>query len=758
MKGFIKLSCIIFLLAISLAGNAQSLSSDRPKRISITLDVSGSMEGSKYEMANYAAQTLSVFSNPNDIVRVYYLGISHEISGETGYRQLQIPFNRHHGQNTYFEISDLDRFLKDFKPDPAYQDWLFIIGDGVWDYEKARSKYEDTVRRLSDLLVTGQLQVCYLQTGDDLGVNTAFTSFLQGLGSPHVDIRKSDKTAATVLDNCVYFANKILGFSNTGIQWYQEGDSCAFFLSEFPLERCLVVYQSERTEKDEVGLTAVSCADRNIRYRIKGNPSTRPLVSPGKPVLNCAVWELSCPQTIPANEKVKVIFNQAIDAQRLTLYPYVDVYLRMSPYGSGPDMLAETAPGLFRICDKEGSVRVRISVTDRDGNKFPPPVLQRMDVKLHVDGQVVSAPYSPSDTSFLAIVGMPLDTLSYFSTIECPGYFSRISSLQTVLKEAGVCPPDPVSLITLPIQRFDPIGFDALRRGIGFSGTIDDTLFNHVAQMGVFDEQSVVDESKYRYSGPVSFTCDANGLLSFRQTPDSDWCECAFPDSLVYRVILRSSHGIYYDGKLYEGFVVPVSVLVDKREWWNRCDRFVLTAIGILLFLIYLALLLRKKRFRKSASIVPTYYDFYGRKVDQGGCLLRKRGLAAWLNRWFVPGRERTSFFCSSPNVAGLTFIAADVDTVVNIVKSSINPDTMRIKGYRPDRDAGGEKYVKISNNDRINIVDASGEDDGYLTFIQGETKDGTGYRVFIILLMLAGIVAEVLIGLSLIKSMGMII
>ena len=68
MKLIIKTLVVFVLLVGSFASHAQS-AAQKPKRIYITLDVSGSMEGNKYLMANYAAQSIAVFSNAED--RVY---------------------------------------------------------------------------------------------------------------------------------------------------------------------------------------------------------------------------------------------------------------------------------------------------------------------------------------------------------------------------------------------------------------------------------------------------------------------------------------------------------------------------------------------------------------------------------------------------------------------------------------------------------------------------------------------------------------
>ena len=71
----IYLKLLLFLLLCPVALTAQD-ENTKPKRIFITLDVSMSMEGNRYNMANYTAQTISVFSNPDDQLIVYYLNES----------------------------------------------------------------------------------------------------------------------------------------------------------------------------------------------------------------------------------------------------------------------------------------------------------------------------------------------------------------------------------------------------------------------------------------------------------------------------------------------------------------------------------------------------------------------------------------------------------------------------------------------------------------------------------------------------------
>lgn len=752
MKLSIKLFIVLWLSTMALAVQAQS-TAPKPKRIYITLDVSGSMEGNKYIMANYAAQTISVFSNPDDLVFLYYLGKSHNISGANGYKQIQNPYNSLTGQKTYHEISDLTRFVKDYRADARYQDWLFIIGDGEWDYSTAKSEFDQTVLSLKRTIEGGSLQVCYLQTGNTLTERYGFTTFLETMNSPVVDIKTSDTTAASVLGHCVYFANRILGFSNTNVELHQAGAKCASFRSEFPLERCLLVYQSSQPVANETKIAEANCHGTDLSVKVKGNPTTKPLVAAGKPVVNGMVWELSSPQTMPANDTVTVCFNQDVDVANLKLYPYVDVAIGMRPWSVAMDTLPATGSNRYFICDEENKVLVKVSATDQYGHKFPPRLMQRMEVRLAVAGCEVMATYSSADTTFQAVLDMPGDTLSYFTQVECPGYFSRISPSQTVMKSAEACPPEKVPLITLNEQRFEATDFGSMRDGRGFGGSIDDPLFNALAGKGAFDEISVDGRHGWMLEKP-ELTCE-NGYVTLVQRPRSELCECAFPEQLSYTLTLRSRRGILHEGMLYEGFVIPVSVPVEKRGWWDRCWLYVAALFGLLLLFLYIRALKRKRRFGKTSGIKSIYYDRYGEEVDDNYQLsLRKEGLGAWLARWFWPGTEKNTLSFVEPESTMMSFVAGDSINAVRIPRGSIDPSSVSVDGYDFENEYNKPDYIKLSNNGRIEILKHSEVKAGYLMYVAGE-KTGDGFfRLVSSLLMIATVVAEGFVIWTLVKSL----
>lgn len=755
MKLFGKVLGFLLLLSISLFCHAEP-SSQKAKRIYITLDVSGSMRGNKYVMANYAAQVISVFSNTNDLVYLYYLGSKHELGSSNGYKAIQIPYqNLPSRKNTYSEISDLTGFVNSYHPDPNYQDWLFIVGDGDWDYKSAKGEYDSTIEKLKNLLRKEQLQVCYLQTGETVGQEFAFTRFLLQQNSPFVDVRKSDTSASSVLENCIYFTNKILGFSNMSVGLQPAGDSCVSFSSEFPLERCLLVCQSDKETTKDLQILSVECSGSVVNVSTKGNPSTKPLVDEG-PVLSGVVWELNSLQTIPANETVKVRFNQKIDSHSLTLYPYVDVVLGMRPWSVKMDTLKETQSNHFLICDKENSVLVKINITDRYGRKFLPPLMQKMNVIFVTLGTEIPASYSSSDTTFSVALPMLGDTVSYLSVVESSGYFNRTSVLQTVVKNSNACPSEKLPMITLPAQNFESIRFKDLIENKEFGGKVEDSLFQAIASFALFDEKKAEDLTDYNFVGAVSFDQIDNRLI-FSQLPKSNWCECAFPDTLRYDVTLGFLKGLTIGDRVYSGFIIPVLVPVDKRPWTIRCKYYLIACIILLVFILYLSALLKKKRFKKDAKVVPTYVKtIMGRRNEQPqrGMPLRKKGFRAWLNRWFNPfGDESNTIRLSSLGISPIRLVAGRSKEEVKIVSSSFNSKTMSMAGFRNNVAEEEGKLIPFYGKITFYSDSTKKREIGTLVFSSGSNDDEGGYRILLMLELLASLAAEIYVILVLVKS-----
>ena len=738
----------------------------RPRRVYITLDVSSSMEGNKYIMANYTAQIISVFSDKHDEVVLYYFGEPHILDGKDNLKSIQVAFDMlgKKKQNTYNEISDITRFLSDYHPDPEKEDWLFIIGDGDWSIQKgsydSKTEFDATWKKLKVFLKKNNIQVCYLQTGERLNDSFVFTDSLSRIVKPTIDIRKSDTTAVSVLENCIYFANRILGFSKESIIIKQEGEQCVSFKSELPLERFILFYQSRKgceVKLESVEYNGIVLPSKAIV--MKGSPSTAPLVGGKTSSLGGMVWEVNCTDPIPGNELTKVCFDRPVEAGSLVLYPYVDVLAGMQPFGWMMDTLKESAHNMFDACDTLTRLNVVITLTDRHGKKFPPPVMEKMSVHLIVETDSVVVDYKPSDTTFMAIVPMTEDKVSYFIMVDSPGYFSHstIDDPQIVQKTI-ICKPDPeiVPIDTLPLHVFKSVKFKTLIEKGEFGGMVEDSLFGIIASLGTFGEQHVAEKEDYNYLGDVNFSYNG-GQLIFSQVPNGSWCECWFTDTLFYWVTLRSTPGILHDDKVYEGFVIPVAVPIDMQPFAVRCWHQLIVAIILFVFILFIIALLKKNRFKKSARIENSYVDQENPKkeIHKNGRLLREPGFVPWFNRWFNPFiDERRSMSFTRPKTKSLTFVATSSKERVRLTASSIDERTMTFINSIPHPDAQKREDVVLSQGNQIEIKDSHGQKLGHLIFSTGNKNDEGGYRFLLIVILILGLVAECYLVITMLKSL----
>jgi hypothetical protein len=221
------------------------------------------------------------------------------------------------------------------------------------------------------------------------------------------------------------------------------------------------------------------------------------------------------------------------------------------------------------------------------------------------------------------------------------------------------------------------------------------------------------------------------------------------------KIVSTPKSGAFGD-KNYVKTVTPVHLkIVKDRPWLSRCFWVLATLAALLVFIIYLRMLLKKKRFKKNAMLTPRYYSYYGDLIDdQGGRKLRKEGFGAWFARWFLPGDERTTMYIDKPNISSLTFIASESKDVVRIPKSCCDFETMDISGYDPETDTGNSKTVSLGDMGSIEITAPNGSKDGDVVFTSGSENDGGGYRIFLSLLMTASLIAIVVLVWLMLRSL----
>lgn len=728
---------ILFLILL-----AMTLPAQQAKNVYITLDVSGSMSGNKYVLANYTTQMIVTLCDDDDDIYMFVYGEEECLSKKKNPLQViqKSKYNLIFGnpKSKDSEFDDIIGFNKIYNPSKKKQNWLFIIGDGDWGtsgepFKADRDKFRKTVEE-------GSLNVCYLQTEHQLDAHTDFTVFADSLGI--VDIRKSDINPSTIREGCDHFARKILGFSETTLKVKKTGQKCISIKSELPLKEFYLVYQDEVKPNQLPKIGNASFGGHSLQVKLKGTPTTEPIKAQQNEVdLSGHVYTVKGSSIIPANTEIEVCFDKEINPANVIIYPLVEkVEFGSLSLSRANGKLKQLDSNTFSICRDESKAIVRIELNGESAESISEALLKETKVIVKANNKDYETRYK--DGGFECEIELLGEETPYYAECDCPGYFKRVTPITRIVK--GDCPPEgqtEMEVRKMPATDLGTVTFKEIKRD-NISFTIRDSITHNALNPNLFDITVEIDND-YLYEDPV-IKIENDSVVVLGIHPKGEWCECLFPKGINLKLISTPKREAYDEyGKNYQQTEFPIHLTVIKESsWLSRCLWVILTIIGLLLFLLYLHALQRKRRFKKNAAVTPSYYDYYGNKQEAGSIGLRKEGFGAWFGRWFLPGDERNILIFDKPDTS-LQFIAAESQNMVNIPKeNNINPELMSISGYNPKKDNKPKEPVKLTDRGRISISKPDGSDDGYLVFNCGNETDGAFYRIIISILMAASIIA----------------
>ncbi len=732
------------LLLLMTTMLAAVLQAQQPRQVYVTLDVSGSMNGNKYVLANYTTQMIVTLCDEADDVHMIVYGQEKRLSGQKDPLAViqkdirSLKFGRPQSVGSQFD--DIIGFNRVYQPSAGRQDWLFIIGDGYWGtMSKSRSDERQTFQ---NIVKGGSLNVCYLQTCEELSEHSDFTKFVEDLGV--VDIRKSSVEPKTIREGCDHFAKKILGFSATSLDIKKKDRNKVSVVAELPLTELLLVYQDEVVPERLPLVTAAACDGRQIDVRLKGTPTTQPVKShPREQNLSGRVWRMKAQGgAIPAGKAIEITFDKDIDTDKVSVYPLVKE-VAFGSFGLAPSggQLMQVDDKTFAICEGENAAMVRVELSAAARQQLPESLLKKTNVVVKANNKEYKATYK--DGGFECKIDLEGATTQYYAECDCPGYFSRVTPIMTIVKDPKACQPVEPPVVERPAVDFGTMSFSQLKND-QIRGVIQDSDTQEVLDPEKFDISVELDDD-FLYDEP-RLSIEGNTLV-IDVHPRGDWCECLFPTDLNLRVLSTPKEGAFSsEDKNYVQTVTPVHLRIEKdRPWLSRCLWVVVALVLLVLLLFYLRALMKKRRFKKNAMLTPRYLSYYGDMIeDQGGSRLRREGFGAWFQRWLLPGDERTTLSFDKPAINGLTLIASESKEVVRIPKACCDWTTMRINGYDPETDIGKEKTVKLGNMNTVEVCYPDGRREGEAVFTSGKENDGTGYRIFLGLLMAADVLAIV--------------
>lgn len=738
---------ILFLILIAVS--SLTLFAQQSKQVYITLDVSGSMYGNKYVLANYTTQMIVTLCEDDDDVHMIIYGQEKLLSKEKNpLAAIQYPMEKIIFGNPTSKISqfeDIIGFNKVYSPSQNKQNWLFIIGDGDWGTKN--SNYSKDAKRFQDFVKRGNLNVCYLQTCETLNETTDFTEFVEDLGV--VDIKKSSTDPKTIQAGCDHFAKKILGFSKTSLNISKTDVRAITITAELPIKEFLLVYQDEVTPERLPNIVGVEYDANEMDVRLKGTPTTKPVKtgSNGKN-LSGNVWRVKAQVAVSAEKAIKILFDKDVDPKCISIYPVVeDVEIDIVDIKPYRGKLTQIDDRTFAICQDEKTALVRIELGKKAQGKLSEQLLKKTIVTVKANNKEYPASYK--NGGFECTIDLKDESTQYYAECDCPGYFSRVTPVMTIIKNGECEPKDSVKY--LPGVDFGMMTFSQLKNE-PIKGIIHDSETLEQLDPNNFDIEIEIEDD-FMYEKP-HLRIEGNTVL-MDVKPSGDWCECLFPTDLNITIVSTPKSGAFGD-KNYAKTVAPIHLRIEKdRPWLTRCFWVLVTLVVLVLFIIYLRMLLKKKRFKKNAMITPRYYNYYGDLIDdQGGRKLRKEGFGAWFARWLLPIDERTTMYIDKPNISNLTLIASESKDVVRIPKSCCDFDTMDISGYDPESDTGKSKTVSLGDMGCIEITAPNGTKDGDVVFTSGSENDGGGYRMFLSLLIIASLIAIVVLVWLMLRSL----
>lgn len=748
---------IIYLLLFVVP--ALTIAAQQPKQVYITLDVSGSMSGNKYVLANYTTQMIVALCDADDDVHMIVYGAEKVLSKEKNpLTVIQRPMNSlSFGSriSNDSQFDDIIGFNRVYHPSTNKQDWLFIIGDGYWgtngsSYSKDLQKFQETVKG-------GSLNVCYLQTGENLKEHSDFTEFVEKLGV--VDIGKSSTDTKTIQAGCTHFANKILGFSETPLALKKNGQKSIKVVSELPITGFLMVYQDEVRPDKLPKITDALFKASKLSVQHKGTPTTQPIKrNRHEKDLSGNVWRLEAGKTIPANTEIVVNFDKEVNAKNVTIYPLV-ANIEFNTFGISPagNPLKQLDSKTYSICQDEKTAKVRIELSEGSKKNLSEELLKKLKVVVKANNKEYAAKYK--DGAFECTIDLKDEETQYYAECDCSGYFKRVTPIMTIVK--GECEPTEPLVKEMGAVDFGTMSFSQLKDD-AIKGIIQDAESRELLDPKKFDIDIEIEDD-FMYEKP-SLRIEGNTIL-IDVKPKGDWCECLFPTDLNMKISSTPKSGAFGD-KNYVKAVTPVHLKIEKdRPWLSRCFWVIVTLVALLLFIIYLRMLLKKNRFHKYARVKNLYYvEDEPKEIEKNGHPLRRKGLAAWFSRWLNPfGDEKNTVSFIRPRTRAITFTASPSKMRILMAPANFDANTMVIPNYTPkinskkgQRSIKDEEPIGISSGTSIEIKNVqAGETTrlGHLKFIvQGKDDEG-GYRFFIgLLLFLAVIAFIVLLGL-LVKS-----
>lgn len=689
---------ILLILWVLITFHSLSLVAAQQKTIYITLDVSGSMSGAKYDLANYSVQVISVLNNKNK-VNFIVLGNTIELSGKNKYETIHLNINdisKLSKPNSFpylEEIGSIGVFNSIFDPKKQFQE-IFIIGDGIWQDEKVIKN--DFLKNVS----TGNLRTTFLETlTDSKSETTEFELLLKNNNIGKIYKVDSNISIITAINT---IAEEITGVSSIPATDLTQSSNCLSFTPEMDVLSFMILYQDGSMLKKIPTISSIENNGTKLSFTNLGNPSNEKFQSNSGGLMSSRVYEVN--SKISAGSGINICFSDKININKLRVFPIVDVAFGNMGIGSVTGKTKPISANSTGVCKDNNTAEIVVDF-NQGTTKLSGGSIKKTKVIVISNGNSYPALFESG--VFKAKIPLAGDTTTYQVESELKGYFRLNSGIRSIVKTE--C--EPVEETKPPIRRKLPpldmgsITLDQLSREGKISGHLYDSESKESLDPKLFDI-----EIKNNYPllfKDVRIEFREGNLIDIIIEPNGYWCDCFMPDSLVLPFYSTPKNNQLIDGKTYAGYETELKVKILKNQsWFDRCKWLVITML-LSLFLIWLFIkLIKKNRFAKNSKITFKYPNVATMRSLNPQYIstdfpLRKKGFFAWFSRWFNPFVSEQRSLDFDTIGLSLLYTASNSIRYVLFPKSAFDENTMQSINYDENSKL---KHIKHDENGELQV------------------------------------------------------
>jgi len=692
-------SFVLFVLFVLISAFSFSKAKAQQKTIYITLDVSGSMNGAKYDLANYSVQVISVLNNKNK-VNFIVLGNTIMLSETDKYKTIHLNrssitrLGKPDTKLSYhaMEIGTIDVFNSLFdKNDPSQE--IFIIGDGYWNDDKEIKK--NFLQHAS----TGNLRTTFLEILHNSEETTDFELFLKDNGIGKIYKVDSNNSIITAINT---IAEEITGVSSFPATEFIQTSNCISFNPEMEILSLLILYQDGTPLNKIPSITSIENNGYELSFTNLGNPSNEKFQTRDGGLMSSRVYEVNTKMSAGSN--ISICFSDKIDLKKLRIFPVVDVQFGNVGIGAVVGKTKQISANSTGVCRDNETAEINIEFS-QGTTKLSSGSIKNTTVTVISDGK--SYPAKFDNGVFKAEIPLVGETTNYQIESEMKGYFRLNSGVKSIVKTE--CEPVdydvPLEKTKLPAIDLGSITLDEFCRDGKITVQIVDSITNKSLDPTLFD---IEVKNNYRWLfKDVRIEFKEDNFIDLYLESRGCWYNCLMPKKLRLDFYSTPKENQLIDGKSYAGFETELYLNILKTQsLFVRCKWLLISMLLSVFFIWFFVKLIKKNRFAKNSKIVfkaPTAATMRTLNPEYFGTdfKLRKKGFGAWLNRWFNPFVPEQNTLNFDTIGLSLLYTASNSEKYVFFPKSAYNESTMNLNYDKHSK----HQYVKHYENNDLEVT-----------------------------------------------------